>query len=545
MVLENRTPACRECTHPRAIQILEFMSQSQDELSLDQSFKFTSQFLGTHGNVIHIPSTTTPNRNSWVVICRGKNRCVDESHLNDPDHNPTNWKDLLQERERKPGSTKMERSSIEEIHAKQLKIQTNPVCDVVRRLVTRTMSQHLSPAVERATSPLVRHDNTGRMRARGARAAEIDPEVKVTSIDGLGAYDMISRGAMLRGLVSVSGAALPFTRMFYGRSSEYLWEKDNGEVHRIPQGEGGEQGDPMMPFLYSLGQHGALEAANDRLTRGERLLAFLDDTFIVTPTAAEAGTAHGHVRLALRNHCGIHVHVGKTKIWIWAGNRLRICDMLERIAQTTGQGVEGSQVPTAEQGMKVLGTPLGHEDCVARHLEAVVDEPRVLLERIPRVQDVQSAWLLRLHCASARATCQLTLILLRSTTQVCGDACVPFCNWIRCSLTASEKLPQCQCFENVHASILVELGGLFGDDSQAPIGSARLVHHLEGHPNTPSCQAAAGAARSLRGVQGFEPPSSEALAHGGRPVPRQPDDFEPGCERGGWQREAASRREPL
>ena len=56
-------------------------------------------------------------------------------------------------------------------------------------------------------------------------------------------------------------------------------------MHRIPQGEGGEQGDPMMLLLYSLGQHGALEAVNDRLTRGERLLAFLDDTFIVTPTS--------------------------------------------------------------------------------------------------------------------------------------------------------------------------------------------------------------------------------------------------------------------
>ena len=42
--------------------------------------------------------------------------------------------------------------------------------------------------------------------------------------------------------------------------SEYLWEDDDGEVHKIAQGEGGEQGDPMMPLLYSLGQHRALEA---------------------------------------------------------------------------------------------------------------------------------------------------------------------------------------------------------------------------------------------------------------------------------------------
>ena len=30
-----------------------------------------------------------------------------------------------------------------------------------------------------------------------------------------------------------------------------------------------------------------------------------------------------------------------------------------------------------------------------------------------------------------------------------------------------------------------------------------------------------------------------------RPAPHQPDDFEPGCERGGWQHEAASRVEEL
>ena len=51
----------------------------------------------------------------------------------------------------------------------------------------------------------------------------------VTSIDGVGAFDMISRGAMLEGLRRVSGAALPFTRMFH--SSEYLWEMDDGQVH--------------------------------------------------------------------------------------------------------------------------------------------------------------------------------------------------------------------------------------------------------------------------------------------------------------------------
>ena len=48
-------------------------------------------FLGTHGIEIQIPSTTTPNRNSWVVICRGKNRYVDELHLRDPGQSHEFW----------------------------------------------------------------------------------------------------------------------------------------------------------------------------------------------------------------------------------------------------------------------------------------------------------------------------------------------------------------------------------------------------------------------------------------------------------------------
>ena len=55
------------------------------------------QFLDTHGSEIHSPSTTTPNRTSCVVICRRKNRYVDELHLRDPGHNATS-SDLLLER---------------------------------------------------------------------------------------------------------------------------------------------------------------------------------------------------------------------------------------------------------------------------------------------------------------------------------------------------------------------------------------------------------------------------------------------------------------
>ena len=93
-------------------------------------------------------------------------------------------------------------------------------------------------------------------------------------------------------------------------------------------------------------------------------------------------------------------------MWNASGVRPAACDFLEEIARKdnpTARVWRGSGVPTEQQGMKILGTPMGHPDFVQRHLVELAEEQRVFLERIPRVKDVQGAWLLLAHCASARA----------------------------------------------------------------------------------------------------------------------------------------------
>ncbi len=74
---------------------------------------------------------------------------------------------------------------------------------------------------------------------------------------------------------------MPFVQMFYGQPSAYLWQDDFGEAHTINQGEGGEQGDPLMLLLFSLGQHSVLEAVSNRLQADDKLMAFLDDVYVV------------------------------------------------------------------------------------------------------------------------------------------------------------------------------------------------------------------------------------------------------------------------
>ena len=86
---------------------------------------------------------------------------------------------------------------------------------------------------------------------------------------------------------------IPFVRLFYGSRSVYLWEDDMGETH---EREGGEQGDPLMPLLFSLGQHRALRAVNARLIEGESLFAFLDDLYVLCSPFAARLASHGRRR---------------------------------------------------------------------------------------------------------------------------------------------------------------------------------------------------------------------------------------------------------
>ena len=104
------------------------------------------------------------------------------------------------------------------------------------------MAQQLSTAVSCATAPH-QHALSTRPGCECIAHAlqgltEMDPRATVTWINGVSAFDLISRGAM-SGLLQVDGSsvALPFVRMFGGQLSEYLWEDSSGATHN-PQCEG-------------------------------------------------------------------------------------------------------------------------------------------------------------------------------------------------------------------------------------------------------------------------------------------------------------------
>ncbi len=108
--------------------------------------------------------------------------------------------------------------------------------DVMRRLVTRTLAQQFASQLAEATAPFQFALST---RAGTDCAAlllrsilDLDPEAVVVSIEGIGAYDHVSRAAIFEQLLAHDHLRdlVPFVRMWYGQQSTHLWQDEAGQV---------------------------------------------------------------------------------------------------------------------------------------------------------------------------------------------------------------------------------------------------------------------------------------------------------------------------
>ena len=185
--------------------------------------------------------------------------------------------------------------------------------DTFRRLVGRTLARHYAPALQRATLPfqfgLSTRAGTEAVHRCLQVATELDPQATILSLDAVGAFDHVSRGAMLQGLASRPDLAplLPYAAQWYGSPSQYTWTDAAGYLHHVQQAEGGEQGDPLMPALYSIAQHNALAEVHATLRDGESIFAYLDDIYIVShPT--RTCQLYADINAALWDHARVQLN---------------------------------------------------------------------------------------------------------------------------------------------------------------------------------------------------------------------------------------------
>ncbi|OLP87883.1 hypothetical protein AK812_SmicGene30839 [Symbiodinium microadriaticum] len=239
-------------------------------------------------------------------------------------------------------------------------------------------------AMARLTTP-VSGGMTEALAASVRAALSLRPRSVLLSLDGRSACDSVSRAAFLRKLQEVAPELLTFVRLVYGQPSSCYWWDAAGACRTMPQGEGCKHGDALAPARFALGQHETLCRATPELHQDDALLAFLDDLYVVT--------------------CGI------------ASNSLGVTSAPPGISEL-GEAVWRGDKPSAERGLVVSGTLIGHSDIVAAKR---MQEERKLLQQLPEPPDLQCSWLLLLFmCASPRANHALCTLPPRGYAALCA-----------------------------------------------------------------------------------------------------------------------------
>ena len=84
-------------------------------------------------------------------------------------------------------------------------------------------------------------------------------------------------------------------------------------------------------------------------------------------------------------HTPDRIHEGKTQVWNSGGKRPEFCVSLKSQIQK----LECGEMPISEQGIRVLGTPLGHKNFVEAHFRAFLQDDQLLLDVRPIGSRVQ------------------------------------------------------------------------------------------------------------------------------------------------------------
>ena len=302
------------------------------------------------------------------------------------------------------------------------------------------------------------------------------------------------------------------------------------------------------------------------------LCTFLDDVYLVT-TRERAREAFDAVAASIKEGAGIDINMGKCRAWSAAGG-----DPPPGIAELGTSVWCGDRSPE-ENGLVVLGAPLGTAEYIASKLQARRDEERLFLDRLQAVPDLQSAWLLLSYCAAPRANHILRLLppatssdyaeghdedvwtalngLLSQHERVIdkGGPAAPT------AIAAARSTNQPVASE-ARTRSLATLPGSFGGlglraasraaagaywaawvdalpvlAARAPVRTAQILSALEGSGAASACTEAANFCRDFLVAQGMEglPSWAEAVA-GARPgtnrdeLPREPGEWHHG-----WQ----------
>ena len=107
---------------------------------------------------------------------------------------------------------------------------------------------------------------------------------------------------------------------------------------------------------------------------------------------------------AVQAQAGVRTHLGKLRAWSVGGGAAP-----EGIAQLGGD-IWTADKPDIENGLKILGSPLGKEEFVKNFSEARVAKEVAYLEMVSQIPDLQCGWVMLSMSAVPRANHMIRMV---------------------------------------------------------------------------------------------------------------------------------------
>ena len=123
---------------------------------------------------------------------------------------------------------------------------------------------------------------------------------------------------------------------------------------------------------------------------------------------------HGVLQEELWARARIRIHHGKTQLWNRGGSQpagvVEVTLAARSVEPDAVVWKSDLELPLSQDGLRVLGVPIGHPLYIVDQLASKSEEQEFLFQRIPAVEDLQAAWLLLLFCGATRANFWLRMI---------------------------------------------------------------------------------------------------------------------------------------
>jgi len=272
--------------------------------------------------------------------------------------------------------------------------------EIMRRVLGRSMIQEMNPEFAKFLGPTQRGVGIAggpEQVVHLARALlQADEEVCCVSTDIRAAYQEMNRSHILREKRQHFPGIAHYSWVIYGRPSRLYYEppSSSGDDEFIASQEGSQQGANDGSADFAIGLHPVLQKVRTNHSN-VTVSAVHDDVQIIGRPLHVAAALRDFVTYAAE--IGLRLNTTKTKVYSMGKTTLTIL--------TVRKAFEGlAKIVASDEGITLMGSPIGADDWVLAELQKTVNENRSRLNALFLLDSAQHANHILLRTCVSRVT---------------------------------------------------------------------------------------------------------------------------------------------